>query len=216
MPASRLRKSFTLIEILVVLGIITIVAALLLPVFFRTRGSARSITCVSNLRQVGLALHMYQSDWDRMPISQFVDSEMPGWKGHDPLQPYSRSGAIYHCPEAQSGLAGNYEYRAALSLSEPVSGQPPADDAKTIDLSPTSVLTFCFEHAKITPQHTFEGSFNVVRAGGSCQKIPAGRVAYWVYSYSSRQWVAPPASQSTMGRIFAVFPDEPWPPEFNR
>jgi prepilin-type N-terminal cleavage/methylation domain-containing protein/prepilin-type processing-associated H-X9-DG protein len=59
-----LRRAFTLIELLVVIAIVAILAALLFPVFARARESARSATCQSNLKQIGLAFTAYLSDYD--------------------------------------------------------------------------------------------------------------------------------------------------------
>jgi prepilin-type N-terminal cleavage/methylation domain-containing protein/prepilin-type processing-associated H-X9-DG protein len=60
------RRGFTLIELLVVIAIIAILAAILFPVFAAAREKARSISCLSNMRQIGTALMMYVQDYDEM------------------------------------------------------------------------------------------------------------------------------------------------------
>jgi prepilin-type N-terminal cleavage/methylation domain-containing protein/prepilin-type processing-associated H-X9-DG protein len=64
---TRKGKGFTLIELLVVIAIIAILAAMLFPVFARARESARKIQCLSNVKNIAMALQMYVGDWDRFP-----------------------------------------------------------------------------------------------------------------------------------------------------
>jgi len=58
------RKGFTLIELLVVVAIIAILAAILLPALNKAREKARQSVCMNNLKQIGLAIHMYSTDYD--------------------------------------------------------------------------------------------------------------------------------------------------------
>src|SRR5213592_717459 len=59
---------FTLIELLVVIAIIAVLAAILFPVFAQARDKARQAACLSNLKQIGLAIGLYNQDYDeRMP-----------------------------------------------------------------------------------------------------------------------------------------------------
>jgi prepilin-type N-terminal cleavage/methylation domain-containing protein len=63
-------KGFTLIELLVVVAIIAILAAILLPALGRAREMARRSVCMSNLRQIGTAMHMYATAWrETMPTN---------------------------------------------------------------------------------------------------------------------------------------------------
>ncbi len=63
----RRRTGFTLIELLVVIAIIGILAAMLFPVFARARESARKIQCLSNVKNLALAMNMYLTDYDAFP-----------------------------------------------------------------------------------------------------------------------------------------------------
>jgi len=61
---NRNRRGFTLVELLVVITIIIILAAILFPVFARVRRAAQKTSCLSNLREIGNAVRMYTNDWD--------------------------------------------------------------------------------------------------------------------------------------------------------
>jgi prepilin-type N-terminal cleavage/methylation domain-containing protein len=68
------KKGFTLIELLVVIAIIAILAAILLPALAKAKMRAQSINCVSNFKQMGMALHIYTDEFtDRLPPGGDVD-----------------------------------------------------------------------------------------------------------------------------------------------
>ena len=60
------KQGFTLIELLVVIAIIAILASILFPVFARAREKARQTSCLSNMKQLGLACSMYAQDYDEL------------------------------------------------------------------------------------------------------------------------------------------------------
>jgi prepilin-type N-terminal cleavage/methylation domain-containing protein/prepilin-type processing-associated H-X9-DG protein len=95
----RTRQGFTLIELLVVIAIIAILAAILFPVFAQARDKARSVSCVSNARQIGLAIQMYTQDWDEGLI---LNNHSPGSSWIETVQPYSKSTLIHRCPSDAS------------------------------------------------------------------------------------------------------------------
>src|SRR5947209_14498445 len=79
-PVSRSpRRGFTLIELLVVIAIIGVLAALLFPAVQAAREAARRIECVNNLKQMGLALHNYESALSSFPSGEVSTLTNPGW-----------------------------------------------------------------------------------------------------------------------------------------
>lgn len=76
-PYSARRRAFTLVEMLVVIAVIAILAAILFPVFARARENGRRTSCLSNLRQLGAAFQQYTQDFDeKLPAA--TDAGSPG------------------------------------------------------------------------------------------------------------------------------------------
>jgi prepilin-type N-terminal cleavage/methylation domain-containing protein/prepilin-type processing-associated H-X9-DG protein len=95
-------KGFTLVELLVVIAIIAILAAILFPVFARAREKARTTSCISNLKQMGIACISYAQDYDeKMPsVYRWGGSTYLYW-WEDLVQPYTRSYQLFVCPSNQ-------------------------------------------------------------------------------------------------------------------
>jgi len=95
-------KGFTLIELLVVIAIIAILAAILFPVFARARENARRSSCQQNIRQIGLAIKQYLSDYDESfpqisVLAGGAATDSP-WGWADACQPYVRNTQLFQCP----------------------------------------------------------------------------------------------------------------------
>jgi prepilin-type N-terminal cleavage/methylation domain-containing protein/prepilin-type processing-associated H-X9-DG protein len=100
------RNGFTLIELLVVIAIIAILAAILFPVFAQAREKARQAACVSNEKQIGLAILMYNQDYDEtMPMDRSFGNYNTGLSIE--IGPYlqkvnsfsGNTGGVWHCPD---------------------------------------------------------------------------------------------------------------------
>jgi prepilin-type N-terminal cleavage/methylation domain-containing protein/prepilin-type processing-associated H-X9-DG protein len=115
------RKGFTLIELLVVIAIIAILAAILFPVFAKAREKARQTTCLSNLKQIGLATLQYNQDYDEFFYahryttgSNPLSASYPQINGDAAvktfwctlLQPYTKSYDVFKCPSNPSAWVG--------------------------------------------------------------------------------------------------------------
>lgn len=74
------KAGFTLVELLVVIAIIGVLIALLLPAVQMARESARRTKCLNNMKQIGLALHLYHDTHNRLPAG-FISQETGAWPG---------------------------------------------------------------------------------------------------------------------------------------
>ena len=141
MSQTRQNKGFTLIELLVVIAIIAILAAILFPVFAQARESARTISCVSNEKQISLGMLMYVQDYDeRFPMYQYglptgdprkdqkdasggtYLDEYVGWD--EVCQPYIKNKSLLFCPSASSpgndytnSAKHDYEWTGSLNYA---------------------------------------------------------------------------------------------------
>ena len=131
-----LRTGFTLIELLVVIAVISILAAILFPVFAKARANARKTTALSNLKQIGAALHMYASDYD-----EHLPDRWPIWNGYREfywrvdggdlpahLNPYVKNREVWFSPEDRLSKRGpsSFSMNGELAPGWPLSkiGRP--------------------------------------------------------------------------------------------
>ena len=106
MPKTSRPRAFTLIELLVVIAIIAILAAILFPVFAQARAKARSVACLSNLKQAGTAYAMYTQDYDETTplqnspvVSDASGNYVSGGYWYNLLQPYVKNYTVMVCPD---------------------------------------------------------------------------------------------------------------------
>jgi len=107
------RRGFTLIELLVVIAIIAILAAILFPVFARAREKARQSSCLSNCKQMALAVLAYAQDYDEaFPMNYNDDVANACWRHwYDQVMPYMKNNQILRCPSNTVSIgymASNY------------------------------------------------------------------------------------------------------------
>jgi prepilin-type processing-associated H-X9-DG protein/prepilin-type N-terminal cleavage/methylation domain-containing protein len=90
-----LERAFSLIELLAVIAVIAVLAGLLLPALASARGKARAVHCVSNLRQVGLALQIHLQEEHAYPLATAGDA-LGHWQRA--LRPHADA-KVFRCPQ---------------------------------------------------------------------------------------------------------------------
>jgi len=114
-------RAFTIIELLIVIAIISILAAILFPVFAQVREKARQTSCASNLKQIGLAALMYDQDYDDTVVPYEIGADVHNsyvtWWGTQKgapavyemrgglLEPYMKSSPIQACPSFDPAIS---------------------------------------------------------------------------------------------------------------
>ena len=111
MRIRRRRRGFSLIELLMVVGIILIILALLMPALAGGRDAARSVACRNNLKQIGLALHVYQNLHEKFPIGYVARKNPdplksdPGWGWQVRILPHMEQSSVYGLVDFSRSIA---------------------------------------------------------------------------------------------------------------
>ena len=143
-----MRRGFTLIELLVVIAIIAILAAILFPVFAKAREKARQSSCLSNEKQITLAVLSYAQDYDEMfPAYYNFEASVPAGARYwmDVVMPYIKNTQVFVCPSnSNKSMYASYgcNYNWPFANFE-VNGWPPehGDSLGSID-RPSEIMMF--------------------------------------------------------------------------
>lgn len=163
------RNGFTLIELLVVMAIISILAGLIFPVLASARHKAKQTKCINNLKQLGAAIQLYETDYDgmAMPVRRTPYAEW-GNMWQDLVNPYIRQlkglgganieeqGEIFLCPSAPLGTA-IYSYKAAKTYGYNVYINVTTHQDQIEDPSKTLRLTECSDQDPDDPYAPYGG-----------------------------------------------------------
>lgn len=152
----RRARGFTLLELLAVFFTVATLVAMLLPVLTKARVKAQRTTCLSNLRQLGLAWVMYSSDNNGRLVESYPVNNSNAWVLGDmrnprdavsldllrqgKLYPYNRNDSIYHCP-ADKGVeidgrrfpsVRSFSMNAFMGARDPTLGPIPSNASKFV------------------------------------------------------------------------------------
>ena len=168
---SRTRRvsAFTLVELLVVVAVIALLAAILFPVFMQSREKARASACFANYHQIGMAIQMYASD---------CDGDTPPDGGSfsgiiDDSRPYIKNASIFVCPDdfdrIREGRPGTYRM-ASLYQGKPINcgWADPYSPRKPPVITRSATTTLLYEaeqdfaQAPINPTYRHNGGTQIL------------------------------------------------------
>jgi len=177
------RAGFTLIEMLVVIGLVALMAAIFFPVFSRVREKGRQAVCLSNERQLGVAILMYAHD-----NNDFLPPDYDCWAGR--IYPHAKNVDVFHCPSDATPSRPPYfpvSYGVNADLWHVIvtaAGRRMMVPHAMVDVSGKTVLLFEVVHASanlMLPNEGFEYDLPVPSATSvSGLGGPLYNVGFWI------------------------------------
>jgi prepilin-type N-terminal cleavage/methylation domain-containing protein len=122
-PRGRPRGGFTLIELAVAVGILVLLSAIILPVIARARAAGQRVRCLSNLRQITVAFHVF-ADRNNGALPDPAAAQL-SWETL--LTPYTQQPRLFACPadsELYPSVGSSYDWRDTPDSSTTLAGQP--------------------------------------------------------------------------------------------
>jgi prepilin-type N-terminal cleavage/methylation domain-containing protein len=171
----RTRNAFTLIELLVVIAIIAILIGLLLPAVQKVREAAAMTTCRNNLKQLGLALHTYESSNGFLPPGQ--DARMTSALVY--LLPFIEQEAVFNNFDL---VTGTYWFSAAAGNTTTSATATPPRGRWGGDANIRTFLCPATQH----PPGTNFAQLQIRTAGFAPKNFPSGLATNTSYTYSTR------------------------------
>ncbi len=222
-----MKRAFSLMEILVVTAIIALLAALLFPVFAQAKKTAYTTTCTSNLHQYGLAIQLYQNDYEEnLPVGTILKWRNPKGDGtffpedstRDmvlPLKAYGGGDVAFRCPHRNELFLARWIMRFQAKPGE----------SRILEPLPSTVLTECHHHltqgwygasnweSYVGDPALRKGFHLVLRADGAVGKVNANAVKQYTYKQvnGADVWTLCNETDDCFS-AHDVFPDETWPP----